>query len=95
MSFGRSGNRAAETSSRVVQCYYCAEDSPYKDLKSHCLNAHGKPLRVKGQLTLADSFNLKKKPKPTPDPAPTQTEPSQSSPPTDAREHEKGITVSL
>ena len=49
-------DRKSESSSRLVQCYYCGVEKRLKDLRSHCENAHGKPLRQKGQLSLSESF---------------------------------------
>ena len=49
-------NRENESSSRQVQCYYCNATKAFKDLESHCKNAHNKPAPLKGQLTLAESF---------------------------------------
>ena len=44
------------SSSRMLQCYYCNEKKAYKDLKSHCKEAHNQPMRQKGQCTLSESF---------------------------------------
>ena len=55
-------DRKSESSSRLVQCYYCGVEKKLKDLRSHCENAHGKPLRQKGQLSLSESFFKPDKP---------------------------------
>ena len=34
----------------------CGVEKKLKDWKLHCENAHGKPLRQKGQLSLSESF---------------------------------------
>ena len=78
-------NWANESSSRPVQCAYCDWKKPVKDYASHCEAQHpGKPVRVKGQLSLAESFlRPKKKPKVAPLPqvqtpdTPTQTQSSE------------------
>ena len=55
-------DRANESSSRAVKCFYCSHRCSWKDMQSHCDNHHnGKTRRLPGTQEITSFFNQPKK----------------------------------
>ena len=64
MSLGKR-DRAQESSSRLVKCFYCSETHPWKDMQTHCNRLHnGKTRRVPGTQDIRNCFSVKPRKRP-------------------------------